>query len=62
MFRTRHNTAEVKYEGNLLESPRDMQTPSVFPKCNCFGEESAVNVEATGSRAHYIDGASEPYN
>ena len=39
-----------------------MQTPSVFPKRNPFGEASAVNVEATGGRAHYIDGASEPYN
>jgi len=26
------------------------------------GEASAVNVEATGGRAHYIDGVSEPYN
>ncbi len=25
-----------------------------------FGEASAVNVEAGGGRAHYIDGASEP--
>ena len=27
-----------------------------------LGEASAVNVEATGGRAHYIDGESEPYN
>ena len=39
-----------------------MQTPSVFPKRTFFGEGSAVNVEARGGRAHYIDGASEPYN
>ncbi len=39
-----------------------MQTPSVIPKCQSLGEASAVNVEATGGRAHYIDGASEPYN
>src|SRR2546430_7814071 len=26
------------------------------------GEANAVNVEAKGNRAHYIDGASEPYN
>jgi hypothetical protein len=27
-----------------------------------LGEANAVNVEATGGRAHYIDGVSEPYN
>ena len=37
-------------------SERDSQAQSVF------GEGSAVNVEAWGGRAHYIDGASEPYN
>ena len=26
------------------------------------GEANAVNVEAKGNRAHYIDGVSEPYN
>src|SRR3989442_1496626 len=40
----------------------DMQSPSVFPKRRPLGEASAVNVEAKGDRAHYIDGASEPYN
>ena len=26
-----------------------------------LGEANAVNVEATGGRAHYVDGVSEPY-
>ena len=39
-----------------------MQTPSVIPKRQSLGEANAVKVEATGDRAHYLDGASEPYN
>ena len=43
-------------------SKPDVQTASVNLKRPSLGEANAVNVEARGDRAHYIDGASEPYN
>ena len=43
-------------------SKPDVQTASVNLKRPSLGEANAVNVEAKGNRAHYIDGVSEPYN
>jgi len=41
----------------------DVQTASVnLKRPPLLGEANAVNVEAKGNRAHYIDGVSEPYN
>ena len=39
-----------------------MQTPSVIPKCHPLAQRTRSMWRRRGSRAHNIDGVSEPYN